>query len=121
MLSIRSLSRIIVSILLLTLSGLMCAYSPGSSQPQGIGLMATSMLEPINMLRQLMNAASIIVGIYLLISAFTRYLRFRQNPQESPIGTVFFWAILGVILIAIPLAYHFAMMAAAHTGMNDVF
>jgi len=100
----------------------LCLYSGYSNAQQaaGIGLVAGNMLAPIDMLRQMMNAASIILGLYMLTAAITRYFRFRQNPQESPISTVIMWGILGIVLIVIPLLHHFAVVAAVQTGAGDV-
>lgn len=107
-----------IKLIIVSLTGILSvvAYAQGD----GIGLVADSLLGPLSMLREVMNAASILTGIYLLASAFMRYLRHRKNPQESPLGTVIFWAVLGVVLIAIPLTYHYSTMFAKSTGVGDV-
>ena len=86
----------------------------------GLGGVANDALGPIVFLRYLLDAASFIVGAAILLSAFFRYLRHRQNPQEAPLSTVIFWAILGLILIAIPLLHYLSVAAATDTGAGDV-
>ena len=78
---------------------------------ESLGGISENVLGPINILRHLFNIASIVLGIFLLLSAFNRYVRYRQNPQESPLSTVITWALLGVLLIVIPIAYHLSQEA----------
>ena len=70
-----------IKLIILSLASILSvvAYAQGD----GIGLVADSLLGPLSMLREMMNAASILIGIYLLASAFMRYLRHRKNPQEK--------------------------------------
>ncbi|OGT31432.1 MAG: hypothetical protein A3E87_03645 [Gammaproteobacteria bacterium RIFCSPHIGHO2_12_FULL_35_23] len=91
-----------------------------SASAQSLGGVAQDALGPIIFLRYALDAASFILGGLLLMSAFMRYLRHKQNPQESPLGTIIFWAILGIVLIAIPLLHYLAVMAATDTGAGNV-
>lgn len=107
----RSFSKaVLLIIFLLSLS------SAFASSGITLGGMANDAMGPIEILRHLFNAASVIVGASFLISAWFRYLRHRRNPQESPLGTVLVFAILGVALIAMPFLYQLSHQAAIQSG-----
>ena len=87
---------------------------------QSMGDVADNILQPVDMLQGVMHVASIVMGIYLVTAAFMRYLRFRQNPQESPISTVILWAIFGVLFILLPFVHNLTLLAAEHTGTSGI-
>lgn len=43
----------------------------------------------------------IITGIFLVISSFFQYRRFRRNPSEMPIGRPITTLVVGLVLIAL--------------------
>ena len=96
------------------------AFANFGSKRESLGSISQNMLQPINWLRYAFNIASILLGVYMLLSAFTRYKRFRENPQESPLSTVIFWAFLGIVLIVIPILYMLSVQAARATGAGDL-
>lgn len=86
-----------------------------------LGGMADDAMGPISILRHLFNAASVVVGLFFLMSAWLRYLRHRKNPMESPLGTVLVFAVLGLALIAMPFLYQLSHQAAVSSGAaNDL-
>lgn len=73
----------------------------------GVGDFATGLMTPMNIVANLLNTASLIVGVCFLFAALFRYLQYRINPLASPIGHIIFLIILGVVLICLPMLYKF--------------
>ena len=113
-------TKFILFILLLLIDVTAFAFYGQHSQV-GLGNVAGDLLGPLGLLRHLFNIASLILGVVMLISGFSRYLRYRKNPQESPLSTVLLWFFLGLVLIAIPLLHYAAIIAAQKTGTANVY
>lgn len=96
------------------------SISQATTNAVGLGDLANNMLSPISILRHVFTAISFVLGVYMVTNAIMKYLRFRQNPQESPISTVIFMAILGALLIFIPFLHHITIWLAQKEGIGDV-
>ena len=114
--------RLTAIILLSSLS--LCAqakeYMPSLGRGDGpptLGTISANALEPIDMLRHLFNAASIILGIYLIISAIENYFKHRQSPHEASLSTVIIGFILGLIFLALPFTYQLAKAGNQQLGL----
>lgn len=91
-----------------------------ASHSTSLGEAADNMLGPIDLVRRALASGAVIIGVWFIMNAFFRYQRFRQNPQESPLSSVFIYIILGVVFIVTPLVYHLSVTSAIHEGMSDV-
>ena len=85
-----------------------------------LGTVSNDLLGPVNAARYVFNAAAFIVGAFLVIGSFNKYLKHRQNPQEAPIGGVIIWFVLGLAMLAIPVLHYLSVKAAIGTGAGDV-
>lgn len=76
-----------------------------AAHSQGIGGVASNLLEPVDLLSSFVGVASIVIGSTCLFSALLRYLQHRVNPYATPISTVIVLLVLGTILVLLPFAY----------------
>jgi hypothetical protein len=78
----------------------------------GFGRMASHLVRgPMTVLMSFMDDACYVAGVILLLVAFNKYLRYRENPQETPISTPIVYLILGIGVILLPLAYYLVQAA----------
>lgn len=80
-------------------------FTPGVVFALSLGSIAENLLEPVSILADFVNGASLIIGVCLLFASFFRYMRHRVNPLAAPISTVVVLLILGIVLLFLPLAY----------------
>jgi Ca2+/H+ antiporter len=79
------------------------AYQPYRSQ--GVGRVATNMMEPVTILANFIGSMSIVIGLSFLLGAVVKYSQHRMNPMAVPISTVVLLLIMGVLLVSVPFAY----------------
>ncbi|MGD9108389.1 MAG: hypothetical protein PVI75_04380 [Gammaproteobacteria bacterium] len=80
----------------------------------GLGSMAESMVQgPLTIIMQFIDDACYVAGIILILVGFNKYLRYRQNPQETPISTPIVYFLLGVAIILLPFVYYLVQRANA--------
>lgn len=93
-------------------------YEPvfGSNQPASVSSMSDNLMEPITMVRHLCNAASILLGIYMIIAAIQNYFKHRRTPHEASLTTVILGFIMGIIFLLLPLTYQIAVRGEALLG-----
>lgn len=85
-----------------------------------LGTIAGNISGPIELARHLFSGGCFILGVGFLIASFFRYLRFRQNSQESPIGMVILLFLLGLGLMLLPFSHQLANYLAVNYGIGDV-
>lgn len=80
----------------------------------GLGSVAESMVQgPLTIIMNFIDDACYVAGIIMLLVGFNKYLRYRQNPQETPISTPIVYVILGVAIILLPFVYYLVQRANA--------
>jgi hypothetical protein len=80
----------------------------------GLGSMAESMVQgPLTIIMNFINDACYVAGIIMILVGFNKYLRYRQNPQETPISTPIVYFLLGVAIILLPFVYYLVQRANA--------
>lgn len=67
-----------------------------------LGDMAGNIYGGTSIIMRLMWAACLIVGVVLLLTAFTQYQTHRRNPKLVPLTTTVTYLILGIIAFTIP-------------------
>jgi RsiW-degrading membrane proteinase PrsW (M82 family) len=87
-------------LLLVLIPGLVLA-DPAS----GIGGFASNMMEPVSIISDFVNTMAIIVGASFVFASVVKYFQYRVNPLATPLSTVIFLFILGIMLLFLPLAY----------------
>ena len=88
------------------------AYNGGGTTTTGLGTIAHQMVEgPMTIIMGFMDDACYVAGAVLLLVGFTKFLRYRQNPQETPLSTPIVYAILGIGVILLPWAYYLVQAA----------
>ena len=113
---IRALAKVMLFVWLL----LFAKWVFAASSFYSLGGVASHMTDPLEGMRHVFNVASILLGVFLLLAAFNRYMRHRQNPIESPLGTVILWAVLGILLIIIPIAYQLSQEATMRAAVRGI-
>jgi len=82
------------------------AYN-GDDETTGFGTMASHMVQgPMTILMHFIDDACYVAGIVLLLVGFSKFMRYRRNPQETPISTPIVYFILGVLVILLPFSYY---------------
>lgn len=85
-------------------------FTPALDQnkPVSVSSMSDNLMQPIEIVRHLCNAASILLGIYMIVSAVQNYFKHRRSPHEASLTTVILGLILGLIFLLLPLTYQIA-------------
>ena len=79
-----------------------------------VGSVAGNVQGVASILIRVMWAACIIVGIVLIITAFSQFQVHRQNPKLVPLGTPATYLLLALVALGIPFAERI-------TGYMDAF
>lgn len=80
--------------------------------PASFGKMAGDMVQgPLTLVMNFMDDACYIAGIVFLLVGFNKYLRYRDNPQETPISTPIVYFVLGAVVVLLPLIYYLVQAA----------
>lgn len=120
----RFVNKIMLASFLVYLQGFAWADQVVASLPDdnqdNLGGVAANMATPIGFVEKVFNGMSVVLGVYMLMSAAVRYKKYRENPQESPISFVIVWVILGIILIVLPFLHHLTFLASQHTGVTFI-
>ena len=98
---IKFILKIAKVLLLCSIPGLGFAVQ----KQKGFGDVASSMIEPVSVLNNFIGSAAIVIGIACLFGAFFRYMQYRINPLASPLSSVIFLLVLGLVLIGLPFIY----------------
>lgn len=69
----------------------------------GIGGMAENIMDPVNVLSDFVHSACILIGGSFLFASLIKYVEHRRSPLMTPISTVVFLLIAGLILVLLPL------------------
>lgn len=78
----------------------------------GLGTMAEHMVQgPLTIIMNFIDDACYVAGIIMILVGFNKYLRYRQNPQETPISTPIVYFVLGVAIILLPFVYYLVQRA----------
>ncbi len=107
----RQLNRVLI-----LLSGLFTV----AAAAENIGDVAGNITVPIVVARYFFSGGSYVLGAGFFIAAFFRYMRFRQNPQESPIGMVIVLLLIAIGLVVLPFSYQLSNYLAVEHGAGDV-
>jgi len=70
-----------------------------------IGEVAGQLLEPAGVLSDFVGTAAWIIGFTCVFAAFFRYMQYRVNPVATPLSSVLFLLVIGIVLISLPFAY----------------
>ncbi|PIQ44106.1 MAG: hypothetical protein COV52_08460 [Gammaproteobacteria bacterium CG11_big_fil_rev_8_21_14_0_20_46_22] len=87
---------------------------------ESLGQVADNFMVPLDFFRRSMTGMGVVLGIFFCFSAVLRFIRYRENPQEQPIGNAIAYLLVGLAFFVLTLSYHYAMMADATFGMRDV-
>lgn len=74
----------------------------GETSSTSIGKIADRVSFGAGIMKNIMFAACIVVGIILLSAAFSQYQIHRTSPKSVPLPVPFTYLILGLIAISIP-------------------
>lgn len=85
-----------------------------------LGEIAQNVNGPLDILRQIFSFAAAVLGVFFMCLAFMRFLRFRENPQESPLSVVVSYALLGLALVGLAFIHQLALFFAAAAGVSNV-
>jgi len=101
-------SRIIKSALLLGLIAI-AATSPEafaqtsiSSDGQTVGDIAGNITNSLQDVSKLAEAIAWVAGFFMGLGALFKFKAYRDNPQQTPLGTPITWLAIAVFLIFLP-------------------
>lgn len=69
----------------------------------GIGDVAQNLLEPVTLFSDLVQTACLGIGGAFLFGALIKYFEHKRSPLMTPISTVVFLVIAGLVLVLIPI------------------
>lgn len=90
------------------------------AQADSLGQVADNLMIPLDFFRRSMTGMGMVMGFFFCFSAVLRFMRYRENSQEQPIGNAIAYLLVGLAFFVLTLSYHYAMMADADFGMKDV-
>lgn len=73
----------------------------------GIGDFADWLMMPTGLLLDFVKAASFLIGLICVFSAWMRFMQYRINPLMSPLSTVVLLLVIGIVLILWPHVHVF--------------
>ena len=85
-----------------------------------LGEVAGNIYGNASILMRVMWAACIIVGIVLIITAFTQFQTHKKNPKLVTLGQPVTYFILGLIALGIPFAERILNLEDANTEEEQV-
>src|SRR5438128_64856 len=74
----------------------------------GIGAVAQNLMEPVNFFSDFIDAGCFIIGGGFIFASIIKYVEHRRSPLMTPISTVIFLFVAGIILISLPLVSYVA-------------
>lgn len=93
--------RIMIGIALCILPIILFAQGQG----EGLGDVADTMVEPIDIAGHLLTDATLIAGLVCLVAGFFRYMQHRINPLAHPLSTVIALLSMGTVFVLFPVIY----------------
>lgn len=94
------MKNFILQIIVFCLSTLICSQL--FAFQTGVGQVAQNLMEPVTLFSNALQTVCFIIGGAFLFAALIKYFEHRRNPLMTPIGTVVFLVIAGILLILIP-------------------
>jgi flagellar biosynthesis protein FlhB len=85
-----------------------------------LGSVSNKLNEGVHFIGSALYIASFGVGAFLIMSAISRFFRWRKNSMETSLITVIFSFLLGLALVAIPFIHTLVVKAAIATGQGSV-
>jgi len=74
----------------------------------GLGDVASSIAQPIDMAGHLLSDVALLVGLVCLVASLFRYVQHRNNPLAFPLSTVVAFFLMGAAFVCFPIVYkHF--------------
>lgn len=82
---------------------ILCLCSVGNvAAAEGIGGVAGNILQPVSVFSQFLSTACFIIGGAFLFAALIKYFEHKRSPLMTPMSTVVFLVIAGIVLILLP-------------------
>jgi hypothetical protein len=69
----------------------------------GLGGVAENIMDPVSVISDFVHSACIVIGGSFVFASIIKYVEHRRSPLMTPISTVVFLFLAGVILILLPL------------------
>lgn len=67
-----------------------------------LGGIAENITESLEDVDKLANAIAYIGGFFMALGALFKFKAYRENPQQTPLGTPITWLAIAVMLIFLP-------------------
>lgn len=108
-----------INLVILSASSQAGEYTPklNDQGPPTFNSVTDNVMGPIEIVRHLFNAASVILGFYLILAAVQGYLKHRKSPHEAPLSNVIVGVILGSIFMVLPFTYELAKAGNEQLGI----
>jgi hypothetical protein len=71
--------------------------------------MAMQVMEALTLSITVLDAICWVMGVSFLFGAIGRYIQYRHNPAQSPIGRSFFLGALGIALLLLTTIGQYAL------------
>lgn len=88
---------------LMCLSLFFASSAAAQSGGAAFGDLANAFLNPVGFFGNLIAMIGLVGGIAFLFAALIRYMRYRVNPLASPVSTVWWYILLGLLLLCLPI------------------
>ena len=69
----------------------------------GLGGVAHSLMDPVNLASGFLHGTCFLIGGAFLFASIVKYIDHRRSPTMVPMSTIVFLIVAGLVLIAIPL------------------
>jgi hypothetical protein len=90
-------------------------FFPVLAVGEGIGGMASSMMDPVVVLADFVHSACLVIGICFLFAGVIKYFEHRRSPLMVTLGTVAFLLIAGAVLVTLPLVSYLTSSGIPYT------
>lgn len=92
------------SILLYLLSSTYHGYQPVvvTTHSSYFGRVMRQVMQPLELAMNFIDTLAFTAGSIFLFGAIGRYLEYRKNPSQYPLGQAFFLGAIGLVLLMLP-------------------
>lgn len=74
-----------------------------AQNPQGIGRVANSIMDPVNVVTDFVHSACLLLGGAFVFASIIKYFEHRRSPTMVTLSTVVFLFLAGILLLCLPL------------------
>lgn len=86
---------------------------------EDLGHVAVNVYQPVSILGDFVHTACFVIGGAFIFTSIIKYFEYRRSPLMTPLSTVVFLVVAGLVLIILPFLAYFTDNGLPFTLMNQ--